>query len=172
MILTQSTYCMEQALLLPRHSATESTMGRNSQDLDFQRHVRKMRHLRVQLWKVLILCQSPLRAEGAAHLAGSPRISHGKTLAVRPPATLRHHFFMWCCWSFLPYRLNTWANDPPPQTKRKKLLGCSELWTRLARSDQSQKSFWTKEKDHGDGEQMERKGRAPTTQITVQVLRH
>lgn len=31
--------------------------------------------------------RSSLRSEGATHLAGSPRISHGKTLAVRPSVT-------------------------------------------------------------------------------------
>lgn len=40
MMLTPSASHVEQALLLPVHSASESTMGRNSQDLDFQRHVR------------------------------------------------------------------------------------------------------------------------------------
>lgn len=40
MTLTPSACHVEQALLLSGHSASESTMGRNRQDLDFERQVR------------------------------------------------------------------------------------------------------------------------------------
>lgn len=113
--------------------------------------------------------RSSLRAEASARLAGSPRISHGKTLAVRPSVTARNpHTLLFYVMLLEVFSIQAQYLSYNPQTKRKEPLDCNEMWTKLERNDVS----WMKEKDHGDGEQMERKGRAPTSQLMVQVLKH
>lgn len=79
---------------------------------------------------------SSLRAESSAHLAGSRRISHGKIMAVRPSVTASNPHMLFFYEMLLEFSsIQAQHLSYAPQTKRKEPLDCSELWTKLARSD-------------------------------------